>query len=133
MRAASVPANYTVEHCLKDWLDTLNPQAEGTVTGAATRSVMPISPRTRVLLRGGAVSLTSSIGNWAFPPVRTRGLGWPDPVVTRLTDDQVTADVHTMTAGTHRRACRGLPPLPDGYASVKAMAQLRQAGADDHI
>ena len=33
MRAASVPANYTVEHCLKDWLDTLNTQAETTVTG----------------------------------------------------------------------------------------------------
>ena len=27
------PANYTVELCLKDWLETLNTQAESTVTG----------------------------------------------------------------------------------------------------
>ena len=27
------PANYTVEQCLKDWLETLNTQAESTVTG----------------------------------------------------------------------------------------------------
>jgi hypothetical protein len=27
------PANYTVEQCLKDWLETLNTQAETTVTG----------------------------------------------------------------------------------------------------
>ena len=27
------PANYTVEQCLKDWLVTLNTQAESTVTG----------------------------------------------------------------------------------------------------
>jgi len=27
------PATYTVEHCLKDWLETLNTQAEITVTG----------------------------------------------------------------------------------------------------
>src|SRR5260370_35548298 len=27
------PAKYTVEQCLKDWLETLNTQAESTVTG----------------------------------------------------------------------------------------------------
>jgi hypothetical protein len=27
------PANYTVEQCLKDWLETLNTQAESTLTG----------------------------------------------------------------------------------------------------
>jgi hypothetical protein len=27
------PARYTVEQCLKDWLETLNTQAESTVTG----------------------------------------------------------------------------------------------------
>jgi len=27
------PATYTVEHCLKDWLQNLNTQAEITVTG----------------------------------------------------------------------------------------------------
>ena len=27
------PANYTVEQCLKDWLETLNTQAETTLTG----------------------------------------------------------------------------------------------------
>ena len=27
------PANYTVEQCLKDWLETLNTQADSTVTG----------------------------------------------------------------------------------------------------
>jgi hypothetical protein len=27
------PANYTVEQCLKDWLETLNTQEESTVTG----------------------------------------------------------------------------------------------------
>ena len=27
------PANYTVEQCLKDWLQTLNTQAESTTTG----------------------------------------------------------------------------------------------------
>ncbi len=27
------PANFTVERCLNDWLETLNPQAEITVTG----------------------------------------------------------------------------------------------------
>ena len=33
-RAAGVraPARYTVEQCLKDWLETLNTQAESTVT-----------------------------------------------------------------------------------------------------
>ena len=30
---ASAPANYTVEQCLKDWLETLNTQAESTLTG----------------------------------------------------------------------------------------------------
>ncbi len=32
------PANYTVELCLKDWLGTLNTQAESTVTGTGSRS-----------------------------------------------------------------------------------------------
>jgi hypothetical protein len=29
----SPPANFTVKQCLKDWLETLNTQAESTVTG----------------------------------------------------------------------------------------------------
>ena len=32
-QASAHPANYTVEQCLKDWLETLNTQAETTVTG----------------------------------------------------------------------------------------------------
>ena len=58
------PANYTVEQCLKDWLETLNTQAESTVTGY------------RIMAR----HLVEMIGNvklvelkWVAPEVR-RGL-----------------------------------------------------------
>jgi hypothetical protein len=49
------PVNYTVEQCLKDWLETLNTQAESTVTGyriTVRHLVEPIGKVKLVELKG---------------------------------------------------------------------------------
>jgi hypothetical protein len=53
------PAHYTVEQCLKDWLETLNTQAETTVTGY------------RIMTR----HLTALIGNVKMVDLKVRDVG----------------------------------------------------------
>ena len=71
------PANYTVEQCLKDWPETLNTQAEGTVTGYR------IMVRHLVELLGSVklVELkvrdpTSRLASW-LSASQPGALGWP--------------------------------------------------------
>ena len=53
------PAHYTVEQCLKDWLETLNTQAETTITGY------------RIMTR----HLTALIGNVKMVDLKVRDVG----------------------------------------------------------
>jgi hypothetical protein len=68
------PAHYTVEHCLNDWLKTLNTQAETTITGY------------RIMTR----HLTALIGNVKMVDLKVRDVGSaPGKLAKRLSTRSV--------------------------------------------
>jgi hypothetical protein len=71
------PANYTVEQCLKDWLETLNTQAESTVTGyrIMTRHLIELIGNVKLVELKVRTS-TSCLASWPSG-CRPGALGWP--------------------------------------------------------
>ena len=71
------PASYTVEQCLMDWLETLNTQAETTVTGyrIMTRHLVELIGNVKLTeLKSG--TSTSCLAGWPIA-CRPGALGWP--------------------------------------------------------
>jgi hypothetical protein len=71
------PARYTVEQCLKDWLETLNTQAESTVTGyrIMVRHLAGLLGSVKLVeLRCG--TSTSRLASW-LSGCQPGALGWP--------------------------------------------------------
>ena len=72
-----IPANYTVEQCLKDWLETLNTQAESTRTGyrIMVRQLVDLIGTIKLAELKVRTS-TSHLASW-LSASQPGALGWP--------------------------------------------------------
>jgi hypothetical protein len=123
------PANYTVEQCLKDWLETLNTQAQSTLTGyrITVRHLTELIGKTKLAelkVRDVDFALGTLAERFFTRSVRLARMILIQAIRNAMVNDLVVRNVADLAA-----VPTGKPGWPSRSLSLdQALAVLRETG-----